>query len=398
MRQISLGAARRATVSSLGLARSARPRGRVDLRHIDRVMRSLGILQIDSVNVVERAHQLVLFSRLGPYDTELLWRSFRDRRLFEYWGHEASILPSETWPLWQHRMTEFATSTPWKRARQLMEEEPGYVEAVLAEVGERGPLIAADLDDPGEKRGPWWGWAKGKVALEWLFATGRVTTTDRRNNFTRYYDVPERVIPDAHRDAPPVSRGEALRELVVRAARSFSVGTAKDLADYYRLPITEARATVADLAQEGLLEQVEVEGWRDPGFVHPEATFPNRVRAQALVCPFDPLIWFRERTERLFDFHYRIEIYVPEPKRVYGYYVFPLLIDDRLVARVDLKADRKADVLRVPGAFLEPGHDPDRAIPALVAELADMATWLGMSDIAVGDRGDLAAPLATAIG
>lgn len=360
-----------------------------------RSIRRMGVLQIDSVNVVERAHQLTLFSRLGPYDPDLLWRALRERRVFEYWAHMASFVPVDDWPLWQHRMDRHA-EVAWRRIRELRDQAPGYVESVYRQLQERGPITASDLDDPGRRTGPWWGWADGKHVLEWLFETGQAAVADRRN-FTRYYDVVERVIPRRHREAPAVPAEDARRELIMRAAERMVVGTARGLADYYRQPIVEARRTVADLVADGSLVEVEVDGWDEPSFMHPDGRIPRSVEARALLNPFDPIVWFRDRTERLYDFHYRIEIYVPAPKRVHGYYVFPFLLGDQLVGRVDLKADRRAGVLLVPGAFVENGQDAVRVAREAAIELREMARWLGLADISVGRRGDLAEPLRRAL-
>ncbi len=389
MRRIDLQRARRLALGAQGLA-EPRPSGRVDVRHLRRLMRRIGALQIDSVNAIERAHHLTLFSRLGSHDRSLLWRAFENHRLlFEYWGHEASFLPIEDYPLFRHRMDEMH---PWVRVDRLNREHPGYVERVLDEVHEVGPVGAADLSDPGECKGPWWGWNRGKVALEWLFATGRLAIAGR-HNFARRYDVPERVIPPEYLQAPPVPRPEAHRRLLLMAARACGVATAKDLADYYRIPLVAARLALAALAEEGTLELVEVEGWRQPAYVHPEVPVPRRPSRAALLCPFDPVVWNRERVERVFGFSYRIEIYVPRPQRRWGYYVLPFLLGDRLVARVDVKADRSRGLLLVPGAFIESGEEPGRVVPPLVAELEHLASWLGLEAVTVGEFGDLAPPL-----
>ncbi|HAX82915.1 MAG TPA: cytoplasmic protein [Actinobacteria bacterium] len=365
------------------------------MRHVRKAIDTMAVLQIDSVNVVERAHQLTIFSRIGPYDPDLLWRALRQREIFEYWAHMASFVPIADWPLWKHRM-EHQKQHGWHSIHRLRKEAPGYIESVQRQVAERGPLTVSDLEEPGERRGPWWGWADGKHVLEWLFECGDLAVAERRN-FTRYYDIAERVIPAVHREAPTVPAEEAYRTLLLRSAERMGVGSAKGLVDYFRLPITEGRRLVAALAKEGALVPVEVAGWDEPLFMHPGTRFPRSVEARALLNPFDPIVWFREHTERLYDFHYRVEIYVPAPKRNYGYYVFPFLLGDRLVARVDIKADRKAGVLQVPGAFLEDGHDPKRVARELAIELGEMARWLGLGDIAVGKKGDLAAPLAAAL-
>ncbi|MEX2322925.1 MAG: crosslink repair DNA glycosylase YcaQ family protein [Acidimicrobiia bacterium] len=360
-----------------------------------RVIRNMGTLQIDSVNVIARAHEFTLYSRLGAYDPGLVWRALEERRVFEYWAHMASFSPIEDVALLKHRMDRYAERS-WEGIREIESKSPGYVEAVYQEVRERGPLTASDLDDPGERRGPWWGWADGKYALEYLFFTGRVSVAHRRN-FTRFYDITERVIPAEHLDGPALDEEAAMRELLRRGARSVGVGTLKDLADYYRVLPTRAAPTLDALVKAGEIVEVEVEGWSDPAYLHPEATIPRAVSARSLLNPFDPIVWFRDRTERLYDFHYRIEIYTPAPNRVHGYYVCPFLLGDDLVARVDLKADRKAGALRVPGAFSEDGVDRTHVARELAAELREMARWLGLGEIEVGTKGDLAGELRKAV-
>jgi uncharacterized protein YcaQ len=382
-------------ISAQGLAQ-ARPAGRVDLRHLRRVFRQVGALQIDPINVVERAPHLTLFARLGPHDRELLWRAHNERHeLIEYWAHQACLLPVESYPLFRHRMEG---QRPWTEVRRLEQERPGYLEAILAEVRARGALAADELADPGERHTPYWGtgWTAGKLALEWLFVTGRLVVAERRG-LVRRYDLPERVIPRRCLAAVAPPRAEAQRRLLLKAAHSLGVGTAADLAGYYGIPTKEGQTAVAALAAEGVLEVVEVDGWREAAFVHPAAAVPRRAEAAALLCPFDSLIWDRRRTERLFGFHYRAEIYTPAAKRVWGYYVFPLLLGDRLVARVDLKADRERGVLLVPAAFLETGEDPARVAPVLAAEARAMARWLGLPAVEAGQRGDLARPLRAAL-
>lgn len=398
MRRLTLAQVRRAHIAAQGLA-EPRP-ATTDIRHIRKAMQTMGVLQIDSVNVVERAHQLTLFSRIGPYDPDLLWRALRQREIFEYWAHMASFLPIADWPLYKFRMERIRTGA-WKTIHRLRSEAPGYIESIHRQLEERGPLTTSDLDEPGDRKGPWWGWADGKHVLEWLFDSGQAAVAERRN-FTRYYDLAERVIPAQHFNAPAVPEEEAVRILLMRSAERMGVATAAGLADYYRVSmirgIARPRKIVAQLVAEGRLVEVEVEGWDEPLLMHPEAKFPRAVNARALLNPFDPIVWYREHTERLYDFHYRIEIYTPGPKRVHGYYVFPFLLGDELVARVDIKADRKAGVLRVPGAFLEEGQDPKRVARELAVELGEMARWLGLGEIEVGTKGDLASPLAGALG
>lgn len=353
-----------------------------------RALRALHVLQIDSVNVMQRAHHLTLFSRLGPYDTGLLERALEQRRVFEYWARMASFVPIEDFPLYRYRMERRARGEgQW--IADLNQRRPGYVEAVFDEVVERGPLSAADLEEPGEKRGPWWGWADGKIALEYLFAAGRVSVAFRRN-FTRYHDIVERVIPADHLGGRPLPAVEAQRRLLLQASRALGVATAKDIISYNWLGTAESRPILKDLLAVGELAEVEVEGWSKPAYLHRDTVVPRAVRARTLINPFDTYMFNRERIENLHGFAYRIEIYVPAPKRVHGYYVFPFLLGEDLVARVDLKADRKAGVLVVPGAFLERGADPTHVAGELAVELGEMARWLGLGEIAVGGKGDLA--------
>ncbi len=386
--------ARRIALAAQGFADAA-PRGTVDRRNIRRAIRRMGLLQIDSVNVCVRSHYMPLFSRLGPYRRELVDEmAYRDGELFEYWGHEASFLPMDTYPLFRHRMS---SARPGGRVQQLMDEHPGYIEQVYAEVHEQGPLSVGDLEDGGGRTGPWWGHGKGKIALEWLFRSGRIGCS-HRHNFTRYYDIAERIIPDDVLNAPVIEREEAHKHLLLMAARSHGVGTASDLADYYRIRVPAARPLLAELVEDGRLELVRVEGWKQPAYLHPGIRLPRHIAAGALLTPFDPVIWERSRAERLFGFQYRIEIYVPEPQRQFGYYVYPLLMGDALVARVDLKSDRGSGRLLVKGAFLEAGQDPERVADALAIELRQMALWLAMEDVEVADHGSLAADLSRALG
>ncbi|MFH1331646.1 MAG: crosslink repair DNA glycosylase YcaQ family protein [Actinomycetota bacterium] len=395
MRPLPLATVRRMALAAQGLA-APRPAGRVDLRHLRRVFSRVGAVQIDPINVVERAPHLTLFARLGPHERGLLWRAYNERReLMEYWAHAACFLPVDAYPLFRHRME---AERPWREVRRLEQERPGYLNDLLDEVRRRGPLAADELEDPGERQTPYWstGWTVGKLGLEWLFVTGRLVVGERRG-LVRRYDLPERVIPGEHLEAPAPPRAEAQRRLLLRAARSLGVGTAADLAAYYMISIREARPAVEDLAAEGLLERVAVGGWREPAFRHPEAEAPRRVEAAALLCPFDSLIWDRKRTERLFGFTYRAEIYTPAAKRTWGYYVLPFLLGERLVGRVDLKADRERGVLVVPGAFVEPGEDSATVAPSLAGEVATMAGWHDLETVEVGERGDLTDPLRRAL-
>ena len=388
---LSLAQARRIALAAQGFA-DARPSGRVDVRHLRRVIDRIGMLQIDSVNVVVRAHYMPLFSRLGPYRMTLLDElAYKRRELFEYWGHAASFIPTARYSLFRHRMEERGRRT---RVSDLEGREPGYIAAVLDEVRANGPLNVATLDDPGERTGPWWGYGKGKTALEWHFSRGNVAVCDRKN-FARLYDLPERVFDAEVLDAPVPAPADAQRELLLLAARHHGIGTQQDLSHYYM--VKRAGPLLRDLVDAGELREVSVEGWRQPAFLHPQAKLPRRVDARALLTPFDPLIWTRERVQRLFGFHYRIEIYVPEPQRQFGYYVMPFLLGDELVGRVDLKADRQNGVLLVQSAHIEDGREPGRVAAELASELSTMASWLGLGGVRVRRRGNLASELRRAV-
>jgi uncharacterized protein YcaQ len=393
MMELSLARARRMALAAQGFT-DPRPTGRVDRRHVRRVFDRVGLIQIDSVNVLVRSQELPLFARLGPHPRDLLPKMLDAGELFEYWAHEASLLPIETLPWFRWQMD--AGFIRWPGLRRMAEEHPDVVERVHAEVAARGPIAPSDIADREGRSGPWWGWDNTQRAFAVLFAWGKVSAR-RRPNFEREYDLLHRMLPTAHVEAPAFTETEARRAMVLRAARSLGVATDKDLCDYFRLSLTATRPVIAGLVEEGTLLPAAVDGWKGPAYVHPDARAPRWVRARALLSPFDSLIWFRERTERLFRFRYRIEIYTPAPKRVYGYYVLPFLLDDRLVGRVDVKADRAASVLRVRGSYAEePGAPPELA-EELAAELTLMAGWLGLDGVEVDRRGDLAPALRAAV-
>ena len=394
---LSLGEARRLALAAQGLARP-RPRGRVDARQLGRTIRELGLLQLDYVNVLVPAHYQVLFSRLGPYDKarfdDLVYRR---REFTEVWAHEASIVPVESWPLLRYRR-ESDRVRPYGFAA-FRKQHPDYVERVLKEVRKRGPLTADDLPEPEgtrRRKSAWWSRSVAGMVLAGHFSRGAVAVADRRPNFQRVLDLTERLLPPEHRRRK-VGREEGQRELLALAARAHGVAAAGDLADYYRIPIREARPRIDELVAAGELRTVQVEGWREPAYLHPKARLPRRIDAAALLSPFDPVIWYRERAARLFDFDYRIEIYVPRPKRKWGYYVLPFLLGDRLVARVDLKADRGEGRLLVLAAYVEPKLKAGAVAAPLAAELRSMATWLGLDSVSVGRKGGLARPLAAAV-
>jgi uncharacterized protein YcaQ len=395
--QISAPEARRIALAAQGFSDS-RPAGAIDRRHLRRVLARTAVLQIDSVNVLARAHYLPLFSRLGPYPRTLLDQAAwgKDKLLFEYWAHEASLLPVAMQPLLRWRMTRAERGEGvWGQVRPFARERRPEAEALVARIAAEGPLTASDLKSA-RGEGGWWGWSDAKSALEWLFWSGRITTARRRASFERVYDLTERVLPSTVLDAPTPAEPDAHRELLRTAARALGVGTASDIRDYFRLSPSEAEPRLAELVEAGDIVPVRVEGWGRLAFLHHDASRPRRVRTRALLAPFDPLIWERSRTERLFQTRYRIEIYTPAHKRVHGYYVLPFLLNDSLAARVDLKADRAGRRLRVQGAFAEPGAPADMA-EQLADELRAMAAWLELEDIQVMERGDLAVALRQAV-
>ncbi|GAA4413661.1 crosslink repair DNA glycosylase YcaQ family protein [Actinokineospora soli] len=398
-------AARRTALAAQGFA-EARPSGPPTRRHLAKVLSRVQLLQLDSVNVAVRAHYMPVFSRLGDYDQALVddaaWRptARKPRLLVEAWAHVASLIPVEDWPLlaWRRRSHEVTYADYLSRNNV---DVTSLVDDVLTAVKELGPISAGALETElgggtPRPRGGWWNRSEVKHTCEYLFATGALVT-GTRTGFQRLYDLPERVLPPEVLTRE-VSPEESARELMRAAAVAHGVGTEFDLRDYYRLPPEMARTALLELVDAGELVPVAIPGWRHPAYRHADARTPGAVRGRALLCPFDPLVWERDRTERLFGFHYRIEIYVPEPKRQYGYYVFPFLLDGALVARVDLKADRAAGVLRVNGAFAESGVDTGRVAAELAGELREMVDWLGLDAVVVGERGDLVAPLAMALG
>ncbi len=396
---LSLREARRIALAAQGLA-SPRPRGAVRRRHLLGVFARLGPIQIDSVNVLVRSHYLPLFARLGGYDPALLDRlawGRRGRALFEYWAHAASLLSFDLHPYlrWSMARAERGDRLTSDMTR-FRSERRGYVDDVLRQVAERGPLGASELSDGGRATGSWWGWSTGKTALEWLFWAGLVTTAGRRG-FERLYDLTERVVPAEILARPTPAEADAQRVLVRHAASALGVATEAELRDYFRLPPADNRARLNELLEAGEVREVTVEGWSQRVYLDDGARVPRRVGARTLLSPFDSLVWNRARTERLFGFHYRIGLYTPRHQRVHGYYVLPFLLGDRLVARVDLKADRAAGVLCVQSAHGEPDTATGTTAEALAEELCLMASWLGLGAVSVVPRGDLARALRAAV-
>jgi uncharacterized protein len=400
-RSLSLDEARRTVLYAQGFG--DRSSTKVTQRHVHSISKRVGMLQIDSVNVLMRAHYLPIFSRLGPYSIKLLDEisySKKQRRFFEYWGHESCLLPLEHFPLLRWRMERARNYIGlWKGLADFAKSKPEFVERVFETLREHGPSSGGEVarhvaeERPRGARG-WWGWSESKAALEFLFWSGRITTATRRN-FERLYDLVDRVIPSEIMNQRTPSPEEAQRGLITTAARALGVATEADLRDYFRLPTHEARARIAELVEAGDLIPVTVENWH--AYLHRDAKIPRRIDAQALISPFDPLIWERARPERLFAFRYRIEIYTPVHKREHGYYVIPFLLGDKLVARVDLKAERKRGMLHVLSAIAEPSVDRSKVADALATELSMLARWIGLEGISVSDRGTLATLLRTAV-
>ena len=394
---LTAGEARRIALAAQGFGG---PRdGEVTRRQLTRLVERLGVVQIDSVNVVSRTHYLPAFSRLGAYPRALLeeiaWG--KKRPLFEYWAHEASLLPLATQPLLRWRMEDARAGVgTWKGIAKFLRERRDFVDRALDTIATRGPMSASELELGAKGAGGWWGWSESKRAVESLFWAGELTTATRRGTFERVYGLPEKVLPRAIVEAPTPPREDAQRDLIRIAARAMGVATERDLRDYFRMGVAETRARVGELVEAGDLAPVAVRGWREPAYLDPAARRPRRIDATALLSPFDNLIWFRERTERMFGVRYRIEIYVPAEKRQHGYYVLPFLEGDALTARVDLKADRKAGVLIVQSAHAEPWASGATAVK-LAGELKLMAGWLGLETVRAEPKGDLAGALSGAI-
>jgi uncharacterized protein YcaQ len=398
LERLSAPEARRIALAAQGFA-DPKPKSEPGRAQLKRVFDRVGLIQIDSVNVITRSHYLPPFARLGPYPQSVLEDAAWGRRkiLFEYWGHEASLIPMPMQPLFRWRMAEAREGRGlWGGVHRFGVERADFVRQVLKEIEKRGPIGAGALDDAGpdsiRPKGGWWGWSDGKRAVEWLFWAGLVTTATRKG-FERLYDIPERALPRAIVDAPTPTPADAQRELIRIASRAMGVATVQDLRDYFRMGVDDTKARVEELVDAGELLPAEVKGWDRPAFLHPDARRPRKVRTAALLSPFDSLVWRRERAERMFGFRYRLEIYTPAHKREHGYYVLPFLLDEKIVGRLDLKADRQAKSLLVKAAHMEDGARAETVAPALAAELQAMAGWLGLD----GVRIEAAQPLADAL-
>jgi uncharacterized protein YcaQ len=400
--KVSAAQARRIALAAQGFGRPEP--SKVGTRQLNDLVHRLGLLQIDSVNVFERSHYLPVFARLGPYDKADLDRlTFSPKsRYTEYWAHVAALIPMETWPLWRWRMDSYRRK--WENdPTSWVSTHSEFLAWLRAELAEKGPMSAGQIenDAAGKRRGGWWEWSDAKLGLEYLFYMGDAVTAGR-TRFERKYAVPEQVIPSDLRSTE-VNERDAARTLLTMAAEAHGIGTVGDIADYYRLPKTMAALVLKQLADEGTLIPVTVEGWNSklgkplPAYLHPAARIPRRIETTALLSPFDPVVWERNRALRMFSFHYRIEIYTPAPKRIYGYYTLPVLVDDRIVARIDLKSDRQNGVLRVQSAWHEDGQPS--GYEGRVAELLERAAaWQGLGGVEVSDRGDLAAAMAGELG
>lgn len=422
MQSISIDEARRISLAAQGFA-APRPSGRIDRRHLRNVMNRLQLLQLDSVPVVIRTQYMPLFSRLGPYRAalldELAYQPIRPRRpvmpttassraqrtrvsrptfddgheWFEAWSHEASLLPVEMEPLLRWSKRRARDGETWGRLYRIAREDPGYIESVLAEIKARGPLAAGELADPRPNSGDWWGSrSAGALALDWLFRIGEVGVR-RRPGFVKEFDLLDRIVPSEIRRRPTPDFDASLDELLVRSAQAHGVASADCLVDYFRLPVKPAKARLAALVEEGRIETCQVEGWRSPAFLDPKAQCPRAIRVAALLSPFDPVVWLRKRIDVLFDFEYKIEIYTPEQKRRWGYYVLPFLMDDRLVARFDLKTDRAARTLEVRAAHVESGAPVSEVASKAAVELTELSRMVGADSVRIGRRGNLARSL-----
>jgi len=383
MRRVSVSAdeARRIALAAQGFDRP-RPDSANDVRHFRRALAAIGVLQLDFVNVLVPAHFLMIWSRLGLYDRRRFEHFVYDSGEYtEQWAHEASIVASGDWPLLAHRRSEYQ---PWKNSPlHKLSNRAAYLEEVLDQVTRHGASTAHDLplvEGPRRKAGDWYR-SIPRCALEYHFATGQLAVRRRLQNYQRVYDLPERIIDERYRSAS-VDKAHAERELLRKASVSLGLGTARDLADYYRMPVRDAEPRLHELVEEGALQRVRVDGWSDAAYLASKAKIPRNIPGASLLSPFDPVVWFRPRAKRLFAFDYRIEIYVPEAQRKWGYYVLPFRVGDTIAARIDLKADRKASILRVQNAHLENGADLRKTAGLLATELQSLAEWLGLGSVA----------------
>ena len=393
--ELSAYQARSIALAAQGLQQSGKLVSKeLNIYALRRTFQDIGVLQIDAVSVVARSHLLVLRSRLGSSQERLLEvlnrSAYKRRDLTEYWCHEASYLPVQDWPLFKWRMQEAQSGKVWKGIWDFVNNNRKFVEAVHEKIRDLGPSSAGQLGSQ-KKKGSWWSWSDTKIALEWLFWVGAVAVS-HRENFTRFYDLSERVLP-AEILGSALPANQAQRELILKASRHLGVATAEDLVDYHRLPKVEGKKRVGELAEDKLLREVVVEGWDRPGYLHPKTSFEKTTSRSVLLSPFDPLVWFRPRARRLFDFDYRLEIYIPAEKRIHGYYVLPFLDRNKLRARVDVKANSEKNILEVRGAYGEGRTVDQETAESLAHELQALASWRNLDGLKIGKRGNLANPL-----
>jgi uncharacterized protein YcaQ len=383
---LSIADARRIALAAQGFD-TARPKTKATQRHVDVLIARLGVVQIDSVNVLVRSQELPLFARLGNHDRNAIPKATEAQKLFEYWGHEAAHLPVDLHPLFRWKMDAARTGkvTHWGLT-SFYEENKAFVKRTLKHVATNGPTTSREFSTRTEKKGTWWDWDEAKVALEYLFLTGQLMSRGRGSDFARIYDTPERVLPQRVIDAPTPSEHDARKQLLVRSAIAQGVATASDLADYYRQKLATVKPLITELVEEGELREVAVDGWTEKAFVHRNSKLPKQLHATALLSPFDSLVWCRPRNERLFNFHYRIEIYTPKEKRKFGYYVLPFMMNGEMVGRVDLKSDRANSALLAYSVHTEKGVKRSSINDALNTELHAMATWLQLDQVQIGRR------------
>jgi hypothetical protein len=376
---LSIADARALALAAQGFD-TARPKTKATQRHVDALISRLGVIQIDSVNVLVRSQELPLFSRLGNHNRNAIPKATEQQKIFEYWGHEAAHLPVEIHPLfrWKMEAARLGKAKHWGLT-SFYDDNKAFVRRMLKHVEKNGPTTSRELSTRTEKKGTWWDWDEAKVALEYLFLTGQLMSRGRGTDFARIYDTPERVLTPKILNAPTPSENDARKQLLVRSAIAQGVATASDLADYYRQKPATVKPLITELVEEGELRVVAVDGWTEKAFVHRAAKLPKQMHATALLSPFDSLVWCRPRNERLFDFHYRIEIYTPKEKRKFGYYVLPFMMNGEMVGRVDLKADRANSKLLVHSVHTEKGVKRSTINDALNNELRTMASWLDCS-------------------
>ena len=381
---LSIADARALALAAQGFD-TARPKTKATQRHVDALISRLGVIQIDSVNVLVRSQELPLFSRLGNHNRNAIPKATEQQKIFEYWGHEAAHLPVEIHPLfrWKMEAARLGKAKHWGLT-SFYDDNKAFVKRMLKHVEKNGPTTSRELSTRTEKKGTWWDWDEAKVALEYLFLTGQLMSRGRGSDFARIYDTPERVLPQRIIDAPTPSEHVARKQLLVRSAIAQGVATTSDLADYYRQKLATVKPLIAELVEEGELHTVAVDGWTEKAFVHRNAKLPKQLHATALLSPFDSLVWCRPRNERLFDFHYRIEIYTPKEKRKFGYYVLPFMMNGEMVGRVDLKADRANGALLAHSVHTEKGVKRSAINDVLSAELDAMANWLGLEQVQIG--------------